>query len=444
MTTVKAHPQVYARAFVAFGTHDLRPKYEATLIYTFGKHRNQPFDGIRHHLQWTAMYDVEEPGKDVDMIRRDHILMSIPTSQPVLGFNQYVFHAKMEYMKEWQNKLSLRAAFDFTNNEAAGALRYERIDWTMGTDSVWRQSLSTIGSYRNYEAMLDFQYAPGSHVYINRMGYASPFAMDTDAPTLKLTHYFGYLDDRHNGGDGFIYNRTEFLFDKRFWFSAFGHLDLRVQTGMVWQKVPFTKLFIPNTSTSILLAMRSFNQMKPMEFIMDEYVGLFATYYFKGWLLNRIPGINKLKLRGVVSFAGVYGGLSKKNNPYLETGNGLYEFPHTAWENGIVDNAFDHDGYIRDGFRTASPIGKLPYMEVTAGFENIFKFIRIDYIRRITYNDYELPYLIQKMEPIDPEKPTMGYRPAFNEDGSPVMIHGRRRIGAWGRNGVKVTIRIAL
>ena len=176
--------------------------------------------------------------------------------------------------------------------------------------------------------------------------------------------------------------------------------------------------------------------------MMDEYVALYTTYYFKGWLLNRIPGINKLKLRGVVSFNGIYGGLSKKNNPYLESGTGLYDFPHTPWENGDVNTAFDANGYIKDGFRTSSPIGKLPYMEVTAGFENIFKFIRIDYIRRITYNDYELPYMIQKMAP-DPDNPTE-YKPVFNEDGSPQMIHGRRKIGAWGRNGVKITVRFAL
>jgi hypothetical protein len=193
-----------------------------------------------------------------------------------------------------------------------------------------------------------------------------------------------------------------------------------------------------------MLGQRAFNLMKPMEFMMDEYVSLYMTYYFKGWILNRIPGINKLKLRGVVSFAGIYGGLTKKNNPYLETNNGLYDFPHTEWENGIVDNAFTPDGYIRDGYSTSSPIGKLPYMELTAGFENIFKFIRIDYIRRLTYNDYELPYMIQKMELVDPTRPTLGYQPAVDENGDPVMIHGKRRIGAWGRNGVKVTVRFSL
>ncbi|MBR5678064.1 MAG: carboxypeptidase-like regulatory domain-containing protein [Paludibacteraceae bacterium] len=441
-STAKLHPQFFFRGYTAFGTTDLRPKYSATLVYTFDKHRSQPYDGIRHHIQVTGQYDVEEPGQLTDVIRRDHILMSIPTSKPTMGFYQYVFHAKAEYMKEWRNKFSIKTSFDFSNNEAAGVLKYNRMDWTMNSDSTWRSTMTDIGSYRNYEGMLELQYSPGSRIYIDRMGIESPFAIDKDAPTFKLTHYIGYLDDRQNGGDGFFYNRSEFLFDKRFWFSAFGHLDLRVQTGMVWQKVPFTKIYIPQSSTSIFLANRAFNLMKPMEFMMDEYVALYATYFFKGWILNRIPGINKLKLRGVVSFSGIYGGLSKKNNPYLETGTGLYDFPHTPWENGIVENAFDHDGYIKDGYRTSSPIGKLPYMEVTAGFENIFKFIRIDYIRRITYNDYELPYMIQKMEP-DPEHPTF-YRPVLNEDGSPQMIHGRRRIGAWGRNGVKITVRFAL
>ena len=417
-STAKLHDQIFFRGYVAFGTTDLRPKYNGTFIYTFDKHKNQPYDRLRHHIQLTAQYDVEEPGMQTDVIRRDHILMSIPTSTPTLGFSQYVFHAKAEYMKEWRNRFSIRASFDFTNNEAAGALKYERVNWTQNittTDTTWTKELSNIGSYRNYEGCFEFRYSPGSRVFIDRMGIESPFALEKDAPTIKIMHYVGYLDDRHNGGDGFIYNRTEALFDKRFWFSAFGHLDLRVQTGMIWQKVPFTKLYIPGASTSIFLAQRAFNQMKPMEFLMDQYVSVFATYYFKGWIMNRIPGINKLKLRGVVSVAAIYGGLTKKNNPFIETGSGLYEFPESA--------TFDDKGYWIAG-RTSSPIGKLPYIEITAGFENILKFIRIDYVRRITYNDYELPFMVQ------------------NAQGE--MVQARRRIPAWGRNGVKITFRLAL
>ncbi len=446
-STARLHDQFFFRGYVAFGTTDLLPKYSATMVYTFDKHKNQPYDGLRHHIQLMAQYDVEEPGQVNDVVRRDNILMSIPTSKPTMPFAQYVFHAKGEYMKEWRNNLMFKTTFDFTNNRAAGALKYQRLNYTQnisGMDTTYLQTMTNIGSYRNYEGTFELEYSPGSMTGIDREGIKNPWGLEKDAPTINLCHTVGYLDDRHNGGDGFFYNKTEIMFDKRFWFSAFGHLDMRIQTGMIWQKVPFTKLQIPQTSTSILLGQRSFNLMKPMEFIMDEYVSLYATYFFKGWILNRIPGINKLKLRGVISFAGTYGGLTKKNNPYLESGTGLYDFPHTEWDNGNVNNAFDNYGYLKDGYRTSSPIGKMPYMEITAGFENILKFIRIDYVRRLTYNDYELPYMIQKMEPVDPLKPALGFQPAVDADGQPVLVPGRRRIGAWGRNGVKLTVRISL
>ncbi len=424
-STARLHDQIFFRGYVAFGTKDLLPKYSGTFVYTFGKHKDQPYDGIKHHLQFTGQYDIEEPGQLTDVVRRDNILMSIPTSTPTMPFAQYVFHAKVEYMKEWRNNLMLSTHFDFTNNRAGGALKYEKVNWIdpHTLDTLSDPIRTNIGSYRNYEAMFDLEYSPGSTIGMDRAGIKSPWTIEKDAPTIKLTHHIGYLDDRHNGGDGFFYNKTDVMFDKRFWFSAFGHLDLRVQTGIIWQKVPFTKLHIPPTSTSILLGQRAFNLMKPMEFMMDAYVSLYMTYYFKGWILNRIPGINKLKLRGVVSFAGIYGGLTKKNNPFLPTSSGLYAFPQTA--------TFDKDGYYVSG-TTSSPIGKLPYMEITAGFENIFKFIRIDYIRRITYNDYELPY-----PAVDADGNIIR-----DENGDPIMA--RRRIGAWGRNGVKLTVRFSL
>ena len=188
----------------------------------------------------------------------------------------------------------------------------------------------------------------------------------------------------------------------------------------MWNKVPFTKLFFPPTSTSILLGKNAFNLMQPMEFMFDAYVSLYATYYFKGWILNRIPGINRLGLRGVVSFSAIYGGLTKKNNPYLPGNEGLYALP-----NNVDAFVYDEtDPTIVTAGATSSPIGCLPYMELTAGFENILKFIRIDYVRRLTYNDYELPVMVQ------------------NANGE--MVHARRRLGGWGRNGVKVTVRLAL
>ena len=403
-STAKLHDQLFFRGYVAFGTQDLRPKYNATLMYSFNKKKHQGYEPLRHYIQASVQYDVEEPGRADDIIRRDHILNSIPTSKPTLKNNQYVFHAKLDYMKDWRNGLTVKSGFDFSNNEAAGAMTYDRI---MSYTPSGNIGISKhIRDYQTYSVYAELKYSPGAKVFIDRMGVTSPFAMDKDAPVISLKHTFGYLDDRKTGGQGFFINKTELTADKRFWLSSFGHLDMRVQTGMVWNKIPFTELYSPNTSTSIFLAQRSFNLMQPMEFLMDEYVALYLTYYFKGWILNRIPGINRLKLRGVVSFSGIYGGLTNKNNPYLTGNEGLYMFPESATFDNVTHEYLS--GY------TSSPIGKLPYMEITAGFENILKFIRIDYVRRLTYNDYELP------------------------NGN------RRKLGGWGRNGVKITFRIAL
>lgn len=416
MTTAKAHPNAFFRTYIAFGCQDLRPKGNATFIYSFDKKKYHPYEPLRNNLSLAVTYDVNEPGQTLVSMDRDHILMSIPTSKPKLKNYQYLLTAQVAYHKEWQNKLSLKVHFNFEHNEAAGMLRYNRVE---GYTTDGQVALTkTIPSYMVYRAGFELRYSPGSSTPISRSGRESQFSLAHDAPVIRLTHDIGFLDDRQSGGRGFLINKTEITAEKRFWFSAFGHLDARIQAGMVWNKVPFTELYIPPTSTSIFLAQNAFNLMQPMEFLMDEYVGIFATYYFKGWVINRIPGLNKLKLRGVVSFSGIYGHLTKKNNPYLPSGAGLYAFPDAnTYRPEAGYPTFEMQGieplYVTGN--VSSPIGKLPYMEVTAGIENILKFIRIDYVRRITYNDYLLP------------------------DG----IH-HRHVGAWGRNGVKISFRFAL
>lgn len=405
MTTANLHPQFFARGYMAYGFADKRVKGNLTLLYSFNKKKYNPYAWKRDYLQLTLQHDVEEPGQLIGVIDRDNFLMSIPLSTPTMKNYQYVSHAQLEYVKELENHLCFRASFDCMHNRAAGAMRYMRL--LPINQEECQVATAAVPYYWDYQGEFEIRYAPGSHIPIDRLGRESTFSLENDAPVIRFNHFMGYLDDRMHGGRGFYYNKTELTAEKRFWLSSFGHIDARLQTGIIWNKVPFTKLYIPQASTSIFLGQNAFNQMQPMEFLMDQYVALYATYYFKGWISNRIPGLNRLKLRGVVSFSGVYGALSAKNNPYLQVTNAdLYRFP---------DNAqYDADNRYLSGY-LSSPIGKIPYMELTAGIENIFKFIRIDYVRRLTYNDYMLP------------------------DG----IH-RRTVGAWGRNGVKLSVRFAL
>ena len=440
-TTANVHKQLFVSGYAAFGTHDLRPKGQAELMWSFNKKKYHQYEALRDYISASVMYDVEEPGQQVGLVGRDNIIMSIPTGTIADKYEQYILRARLQYYKDWPNQLTFKARFDYEYNEAAGAMKYERVTAVDTLGRVLGKDLCldryNKNAYHSYEGTFELRYTPGSHFPINRYGVESPFTLEQDAPVISIQHQIGYLDDRglHDkqglGGRGYFYNHTQITAEKRFWFSSFGHLDTRLQAGYIWNKVPFTKLYSPTTSTSILLGKNAFNLMNPSEFMFDAYVALYATYFFKGWILNRIPGINRLKLRGVISFCGIYGGLSKKNNPYLPGNEGMY-----AFANDVSRLTFDKNNPdVVTAGRSMSPIGKLPYMEITAGLENIFKFIRIDYIRRLTYNDYELP----AMQRIDANG-----NPMFDENGDPIMFTPRRRLGAWGRNGVKITVRFAL
>jgi hypothetical protein len=79
-------------------------------------------------------------------------------------------------------------------------------------------------------------------------------------------------------------------------------------------------------------------------------------------MLNRVPLVKWFKLREVISFSGMYGELSIKNNPAIYPKEGLFHFPEGT-----------------------HPLSKTPYIEASAGVENIFKILRVDYYRRLTY-----------------------------------------------------------
>lgn len=403
MTTARANPHWFFKGYAAFGTNDLVPKGNATLIYSFDKKKYQPYEPWRHYLSVTGQYDVEEPGASIGWLGRDNIFSSIPLMKPKMKNFQYVARARAEYMKEWPNHLSVRARFDYEYNRPAGSLRYDRVTGYLPNGQIG--VVQSVDRYHCYEGMVELKYMPGGSFPVSREGVDTRFTLEKDGPVVSLTHKMGYLDDRSSGGRGFYYNHTELEVGKRFWFSSFGHLDTRLQVGYIWNPVPFTKLYAPSTTSTFIRNENGFNLMQPMEFMMDRYVGWYLTYHFKGWILNRIPGINRLQLRGLVSFSGIYGYLGNRNNPYIEGNEGLYRFSDASqW----TDTGEYIEGY------TSSPIGKLPYMELTVGLENILKVVRIDYVRRLTYNEYELP------------------------NGA------TRKYGAWGRNGVKISFHFEL
>jgi hypothetical protein len=102
--------------------------------------------------------------------------------------------------------------------------------------------------------------------------------------------------------------------------------------------------------------------MNYFEFVSDSYLSLRFQHSFGGFMLNRIPLMNKLKWRLVGNANALWGHMSDANKNLIpsvdESGNPVEQF-HT--------------------------LGNVPYIELGYGIENILKVIRVDFFHRITY-----------------------------------------------------------
>jgi hypothetical protein len=346
MTTAKMDDRWFLTGYIAFGCRDLRLKYSATLIHSFVPKQRHFNESPRHALYVSTSYDLEMLGQSFTYMDRDNLLMSY-TVDSAASPAQYIRRHKLRYVREWPSRISVDTWLQYEQCEDAGTLNY----WRINPDGT----TSRVNDYRNLEWTLKIRWAPGERIYNNQSGKDNLLRLSKNAPVLQLKHTLGLIDGRHR------FNQTEFSVQKRFWLSAFGHIDAEAQAGIVWDAVPFPKLFVPKSNLSLFLSPNTFCLMRPMEFIMDKYVALYATYHLKGLIFNHIPIWNRMKLREVVSFSGVYGGLSPKNIPSAIT-PGLYVMPDLC---GTMD--------------------KMPYMEITAGIENILQVLRIDYVRRLSY-----------------------------------------------------------
>ena len=68
-------------------------------------------------------------------------------------------------------------------------------------------------------------------------------------------------------GSSYDYQKTELGIQKRFWFSAFGYVDILAKAGKVWTKAPYPLLILPNANLSYLVQPESYTNMNAMEFI---------------------------------------------------------------------------------------------------------------------------------------------------------------------------------
>lgn len=344
MTMSPLNSHLFGSGYVAYGTKDRRWKYKLATEYSFTPKKHHGYEWPRHGFYASIKNDIDMLGEHYLFTNADNVFLSFKRKESMLA--TYQKEVKGGYVLELPNQFSVDVNFKSQRQEA-----------TPWVPFVFEDGRN-ISSYRQSSFAITLRWAKGEKFI---QGRTQRVPINFDAWIIQLTHEYG---PKCMLGSAFTLNRSELSVQKRVWFSAFGYVDMIMKAGKVWDKVYFPALLWPNANLSYTIQPESYSLMNPMEFANDSYAAIDFTYFGNGILFNRLPLLKKLKLREAVTFKALKGDLSDKNNPAKDKSLPLFPFD-------------------------ASPrvMGKTPYMEIGAGLDNIFTFLRVDYVWRLTYRD---------------------------------------------------------
>jgi hypothetical protein len=164
------------------------------------------------------------------------------------------------------------------------------------------------------------------------------------------------------------YQNISARLEKRVYLSQLGYSDVIFEGGYIFGKLPYPLMTIHRANQTYAYQLNSYNLMNFQEFVSDHFISFNIDHHFNGLFFNRVPLLRKLKLREVVSFKAIYGGVRDENAPSKDPT--LIQYPVTAGET------------------TTFSLNGTPYMEGSVGITNIFKLIRVDLVKRFNYLDH--------------------------------------------------------
>src|SRR6218665_1951649 len=360
-TTTKLSPNLYFENYLAYGFKDKKWKYYLSGTYSFN--HKSIYSYPLNYLRLSYQYDTKIPGQELQFVAEDNFLLSFKRGDN----NKWLYNkiAKAEYVREFGKNVSYTFGFKRWEQMPAGNIVYAKPTGTgIGFDTI--QHLITS------ELSAELRWAPNEQFYQGK-NYRIPIF--NKYPIFRARFIAGVKD--LFGGE-YNYQTVNLSAFKRFYLSQFGYADIVVEGGYTFGKVPYPLLSIHRANQSYSYQFYSFNMMNFMEFVSDRYTSINTEYYFNGFIFNKIPLLKKLKLREVASFKLLYGGMRDENNPAKN--------PKTV--------RFPTDGL---GNPTTFTLDGKPYMEASVGIGNIFKLLRLDLVKRLSYLEH-------------PDVPTWGIR----------------------------------
>jgi len=348
-TTTALSKRYYFETYGAYGFRDDKFKY--FLSGTYSLNNKSIYSFPQEYIRTSFQHDTKIPGTELGFVQEDNFLLSIKRGESdLLTYNDQF---KIDYVHEYLNHFSYKVEFRSWNQASGGTLVFQNTENNIS---------HKINNLQTTDLSVELRYAPHEKFYQGKL-YRTPIPDKYPIFTLRFDEGIkGLLKGQYN------YQSMTANITKRFYLSQLGFADVEAEGGYIFNKLPFPLLDIHHANQSYALQLESYNLMNYLEFVSDHYASINIDHHFNGLFFNRIPLIDKLKWREVVSFKSLWGGLRSENNPANDPS--LFQFP------------------MREGGQLIThSLNNGPYMEASAGIENIFKLVRLDVVRRLNYLD---------------------------------------------------------
>jgi len=346
-TTDKFSKKFNLENYAAYGFTDKRFKYYLGGSWSFTDRGLLDFPV--KSLKMSYQNETQLPGQQMQFLMEDNFLLSIKR-----GINDKLFYNKtfkIENLNEFDNHFSYTLGYKYTNQEPGGSLRFNYTDYLAEHNDVNNLNIS--------EFYLNLRYAPHESFYQGKT-FRIPFY--SKYPIFELRYNVGAKALKND----YNYQTLRFSIRKRFLLSFLGYSDVVWEAGKTFGKVPYPLLNIPQANQTYSYQIESYNMMNFLEFVTDQYTSLLIDHTFNGFFFNKIPIMKHLNWREIVTCKVLYGNVTKTNDPKYNTE--LFRLPVEP-----------------DGTPITYTLGKTPYIEGSIGIGNIFKFFRIDLVKRFTY-----------------------------------------------------------
>ncbi len=324
--------------YMAYGTKDKEFKYFANVRIKLPRKNNN-----WHILELNYKKDYTFLGQDYEdqQFSHDNMFLALLRTSPLEKI-MLLETMKMTYERQWVN--------GYTTTFTAGTSKFNAVE-----DVFDFKYINDEGLEDSYEKFNTTEIGFNQHIAFGQTFFENDFyRFDalSKKPILDLKYKLGL---KNIAGGDYAFHKLEFSLNQRLP-SKLGYTYYTLSGGKIFGESPYPLMFLPVGNQGLYFNGAAYQLMNEFEFAADQYAALSMEHHFDGAIFNRIPLINKLNLRSLVSIKGIIGNAKQSNLDLIVLPDGMR----------VPEN-----WYIETGF----------------GIENILQLLRVDFYWRVTQRD---------------------------------------------------------